>query len=178
MVLVPELDLAIVHRVDTDRGASMSDDRVAGLIESIFAARTPASESAWSLRNEDRPVALVPLRPAPLGPPGSGPAAYVQPLPVPESVQGQVVGTYTGANGAAVQLFTRDGRLFAHRDVPIPSEVELFAAEDGSLFSPEAPVRLTPGTPEERTRDTSAGKWSALVLTVAGRRLDLVRAGS
>lgn len=132
LAILPELDLVIVHRPDTDTQGGVSDERASALYDALLRARK-GEPSATPL--------LVPLAPQPLG--EGAPRPLRRRSPVPAAELAAVAGRWEEEEGdGALTLFVHGERLFVRREGVRLMEAELFLGEDGHLFSPEAPVEV------------------------------------
>jgi CubicO group peptidase (beta-lactamase class C family) len=113
--LLPETDMVVVHRADTDNGRSVPGPAIWQLVERLVSARV--GEPAV-------PARLVPMEVLPLA--SNLPAPVVpQTLPITAAMRARVVGQYQVAPGAAARVFEVGERLFM--SVPGQGEAELFA---------------------------------------------------
>jgi CubicO group peptidase (beta-lactamase class C family) len=160
MVLVPELDVIIVHLADTDAGDGVPDNRVAELMNLILEAR-----SEGPLGGSD----LAEVTPEKLS--GTAPAQIERDLsPVSGELVSEVEGTYLISEKVGIRLYEFNKRLFAQPiGMPLP-DVEVFLAKDGSLHSPIANVEFEPvmanGVKATKLKMTFRGR------TQTGQRVD------
>jgi CubicO group peptidase (beta-lactamase class C family) len=157
MFIVPELDLLIVHRTDTDRGPGVSDRQGAALMDEIVQAIVgDVREDALLVDVETRPLGATP------------PPLARDWAPVPAKLIATLVGRYVDAQGAEFDLFEYDGRLFARRQSGSSSEAELFLNAEGDLISPIAPFRLRAGEQVD-------GRAQSVTIWFRGREMRLNR---
>ncbi len=161
LAILPELDVVIVHRPDTDSGGGVSDARTTALYEALLQARRGAPAPA--------PL-LAPLAPQPLG--GAAPRPLRLRSPVPAARVAAVEGRWEEEQGdGALTLFAHEARLFVRREGGRILEAELFLDGSGHLYSPEAPVEI-------EVLEEEGAKATAIAVTAMGRRSIGLRAGS
>ena len=113
--LIPDADMVVVHRGDSDNGRSVSGLAIWQLVERLVAARDQAAVEVPALV----PVTAQTLDsnlPAPPTP------QYVE---LTADARQRFVGDYVIAPGAVARVFDHDGRLFM--SIPRQGEAELFA---------------------------------------------------
>lgn len=156
MVLIPDLDVLVVHLADTDNGRGVSDRSVEKLMALIIDART--GEPSPDLKLE--PVKVKKLS-------GKSPL----PLPSLKSVSPQdrarLKGRYM-AGGLGLRLYQHSDRLFAQPIGQPLNDVEVFLSQDGSLQSPIASLKIEPVSNNDKSVD-------ALRLTFRGQTVSLKR---
>ena len=140
--VIPEAELVIVHRGDTDHGRSVAGSRIWDMVERIVAARTGQPEPQ---------ARLVPLSPTPLASqlPAPAPLRLVQ----LDHTTIDYLGTYEFSPGRGARVFLFAGRLFL--SMPSRGEAELFA-----LSPTEFTIRVLSGvrvTFEKNDRGAVAG---------------------
>lgn len=153
--IVPEEELVVVHRGDTDRGDGVNGSDAWGMVERIAAARTGEAESD---------LALVSVEPVPLAsqrPPAELPAYRA----LPDSVVDDYLGTYRLTPEAEIRVFRFQGGPYIH--VPGEGDALMFAA-GADRFT----IRVVSGVTIEFLRD-DAGEVGEVVLTLGS---DVIRA--
>lgn len=157
LFVIPDADLVVVHRGDTDNGREVDGGDVWMLVEMLLGARTgePAGDIAT--------VALV-SRPLPSALPA--PETLVLTSPRPEAMQ-PYLGSYEFGPGAIGRVFLHDERAFLH--VPGEGDGELFLRPDGTFT-----VRVVEGV-TIRFADDGAGEVRGLELTLEGQRMTASR---
>jgi CubicO group peptidase (beta-lactamase class C family) len=155
--LVPEADLAVVHRGDTDRGEGVSGARAWGILEAVLAARRgePAAHPT-----------LVPMTPRPL--PSQTPFELPAMQPAAGGAAAELVGHYRLAPGVFLEIFPFRGGVYA--DMPGEGEAELWTLGP-DLYT----VRVEPSVRIAVERDAD-GRVVALAATIGERRVRATRA--
>ncbi|HUO86109.1 MAG TPA: serine hydrolase [Thermoanaerobaculia bacterium] len=156
LFVVPQAELALVHRGDTDRGEGVSGAAVWGILEAVLDART---------RPAGGPAELVPLAPRPLPPVSGSDPLRLESVDVVEVAE--LIGRYELAPGVFAEVFPFEGR--AYIEVPGEGEAELFALADG-LYA----LRVEPGVRIAIERNDE-GRVAALVVTLGERRMRATR---
>ena len=124
--VIPDADLVVVHRADTDHGRTIDADDHWGLVESILAARRSGQNSEADLR---------PLRPTTLSsqlPPATMPKYRALPKSVLDDYLGDYelaagatdLGEYKLTPGASVRVFLFDEKPYLH--LPGVGDVQMF----------------------------------------------------
>ena len=133
MVLVPELDVVIVHMADLDKGG-VGDLEGIQLMDRIFAARIsgPSNDSK-----------LGELRREPLGK-ETNPRLRANLSALDAVAVNNLQGLYRLSPRQALKFYEYDKRMFVQTiGLPYP-DIEVFVAEDGSLQTPIVDVVFTP----------------------------------
>ena len=157
MLIVPDLELVIVHRGDTDNGRSVAGPAVWAIFEQLAAATVGARASVGSLVA----IAATPLRsqlpmPAPLAP-----------VVLTAQQRRELFGDYVLGADTPVKLFEYEGRLFLNAQGL--GESELVPLSPSQLV-----VRSEPGMVFTVERDAN-GTVTALSATMGGRPMRAVR---
>ncbi len=113
--VIPQAEMVVVHRADTDNGRSVAGPAIWQLVERLVSARSGSSSAN---------PALVPMTSTPLASNVPAPAAPVI-VALDNSDRRRVVGTYEVAPGAVARVFEHERRLFM--SIPGQGEAELFA---------------------------------------------------
>lgn len=154
--LVPEAELAVVHRGDTDRGEGVSGVVAWGILEAVLAARRGEPAAHPTL------VAMTPRR-LPSQTPFELPAMQ----PVTGDDAAELVGRYRLAPGVFLDLFPfRDG---VYADMPGEGEAELWRLAP-DLYT----VRIEPSVRIAAERDAD-GQVVALAATIGERQVRATR---
>ena len=153
LYVIPEADMVVVHRADTDRGREVSGPAVWTILDRILGARTggPVEEPVLE------PVETRPLQ-------GAMPR-WEPPelLPLePEAVR-DLLGEYAFGPDALGRVFVHEGRPFIF--VPGRGEAELFATPDGTIT-----VRVVAGVGIEPVRDET-GAVTDLLLRLGSEKM-------
>ncbi|MEJ2504530.1 MAG: serine hydrolase, partial [Gemmatimonadota bacterium] len=151
--VIPEADLVVVHRGDTDHGREVDGRTAWSLVERVLAAR----------RGPPEPSRRVgPLRPTPLA--SQAPAAAMPAYrDLPADLVEEYLGHYEIAPGAIVRVFLFHDRPYIH----VPGEGDALLFPTGAdAFT----VRVVPGVRVEFER-TAAGEIVAAELTMDGRTI-------
>ena len=117
IVVIPEADLVIVHRADTDHGRQVSGRDIWSMIDQILGARTAP---------EVKPVAFASQLPA-----------FEWPEPIALASFDAFVGSYDIGRGMTARVFVDRGKLYAF--MPGKGEAELFAISPTEFY-----VRVDP----------------------------------
>lgn len=157
VLVVPDAELVIVHRGDTDNGREVSGRDVWAIAELILAAR----------QGDERPnPALAPLRPVPF-------VSQAPETPRPRHValdralMSEYAGEYQAGPDVAIRVFTFAGRLFAN--FPGRGEAELLG-----LSTTEFTIMPVPGVRVRFQRD-DAGRVTHLDATIGQERIRATR---
>jgi CubicO group peptidase (beta-lactamase class C family) len=128
LFVIPQVDMVVVHRGDTDNGRSVAGPPIWQLVERLVAARAgvPAAEP--------RLVSVVAQPLASNLPPPADPTFVT----LDASARHRVVGDYEMAPGAIARVFEYSDRLFM--SIPGQGEAELFAT-GASTFT----IKVAPG---------------------------------
>ncbi|HEX9564248.1 MAG TPA: serine hydrolase [Gemmatimonadaceae bacterium] len=139
IIVVPEADLVVVHRGDTDHNRYFPGGAVWGLVDQILAART----------GDPRPNArLIPLTPVAYAsqlPPMTRPAI----LPMSEAEVDALIGEYEIGQPVRARITKFKGRPFAF--LPGQGEAELLKVGDGQYT-----IFVVPGVTVAIERDAAA----------------------
>lgn len=157
LLIVPDLELVIVHRGDTDNGRSVPGPAVWAIFEQLAAATAGAQSAVPS---------LVALAPTPLQSQRPMPSPLV-PLALNAAERQLLVGDYVLGAETPVRLFEYDDRLFLNAQGL--GESELLPISASQLV-----VRSEPGMVFTVERDAT-GTVTALSATVGGRLMRAVR---
>jgi CubicO group peptidase (beta-lactamase class C family) len=138
VLVIPDADLVLVHRGDTDNGRNVSGRDVWTIAEMIASARDGLPEGS--------PV-LVPLQPVTLA---SQAAAVPRPIyvAIDSTLMAEYAGEYTIAPGVDARVFVFERRLFAN--FPGQGEAELLG-----LSRSEFTIKPVPGVRVRFDRDAS-----------------------
>ena len=151
--VIPDRELVIVHRGDTDHGRRVPGGEVWSLVDGILEAGGGEPSSA------SRPVPMV-SRPF-----ESQAEAWHWPEPrelAPEELR-PLLGGYEFGPGTVATVFVHEGRLFA--SMPGMGEAELFARSESEFF-----LRVDPAAAAVFRRDAS-GSATEVQVTIRGREL-------
>ncbi|HUP63868.1 MAG TPA: serine hydrolase [Thermoanaerobaculia bacterium] len=150
--IIPEQDMVIVHRGDTDHGRGVSGGAIWTTVDRVLAARR--SEPSAS-------AALVALDPVPLA--NQLPELeWPEPLDVDRATLESLAGSYEFGPGMVGRVFIYDGRLFAY--MPGEGEAELFAKSQDTFF-----LRVDPTVGVKFSRDGS--RVDRVTITMKGQEL-------
>jgi CubicO group peptidase (beta-lactamase class C family) len=119
IIVIPEAELVVVHRGDTDNNRYIAGERVWALVESVLAARTGSAPTN---------PRLMPLTPTPFAsqlPPLARPAV----LPMSDSEVDALVGEYDIGQPARVRITKFRGKPFVF--MPGRGDAEMFRVGDG-----------------------------------------------
>ncbi len=150
ILVVPDLEVVMVHVADFDRGRGVGWNPLQELLSMILDAKTADPKPEPELRAlapeplGDVPAATEPEPP----PPPPPPLPPLPPLPIPATLLAALVGDYLIEPADSLTLFAFDERLFVRDD---GFEIELLARPGGHLFSPWVSVVLEPVTNDEGT---------------------------
>ncbi len=128
LFIIPDAELVIVHRGDTENGRNVAGPNIWRIAELILAAR----EGEPAARPELMVLSTTPFRSQ--APPAITPRFET----LSADARDRLVGSYEVAPGTVMRVFTVEGRLFMN--VPGRGEAELFA-----LSTTEFTIRVQPG---------------------------------
>ena len=131
--MIPDADLGVVHRADTDQGRRVDGEAHWGLVESLLEARRTQPKPKPDLR---------PLRPTVLSsqlPPAIIPEYRALPESFLDSYLGDYDGEYKLTPGGTVGVFLFDGKPYLH--LPGVGDVQMFATARRDILA----VRVVPG---------------------------------
>lgn len=137
IAVVPEANIVIVHRGDTDNSRMVSGRDVWTLIDRILGARR--------VRDTNRSPALAAMRVEPFAS-QLPPFVWPKPVALEASAIRPLLGEYQLRPGMVARVFLHDGRLYA--SVPGRGEAELFALSPTEFFvrvDPSARIRFEDG---------------------------------
>ncbi len=157
--VVPDLNLVIVHRGDTDHGPGVEGIDAWAIAEKIAEAEVAGGRPATAPR-------LVALDAEPFST-ALPPAPSFDFIRLPEERLRKLTGAYDFGRGEVGEVFLHHGRLFM--DVPGEGEAELFA-----LAPDDFTLRVVGGVHVRFERDDT-GRGSAVVLTLGPRTMRGVR---
>jgi CubicO group peptidase (beta-lactamase class C family) len=153
LFLIPQAELLVVHRGDSDNGVNVPGSVIWSLVERILSARERAAVPTPALR----PMVEVPFqsqRPAP------APRSVVA---LGDSARSAVVANYAMVGGdASIRVFEYQERLFIN--APGEGEAEMYASAPDEFFLP-----AVPGVSVTFERDAQG--VSALVLVIGDQRI-------
>jgi CubicO group peptidase (beta-lactamase class C family) len=133
MVLVPKLQVIVVHLADTDAGRGVDDSQVNQLLEKIFAARENGPIGQSSLKS----LAAESLDVAP-------PAALSVLDPIHADARRNLQGRYMISDQQGLRFYEFKERMFVEAiGFPLP-DVELFLSSDGLLRNPLVNAAFSP----------------------------------
>jgi hypothetical protein len=157
VIVIPEDDLVVVHRGDTDHGRLVPDNEIWRLVELILEAKVGA------------PVVVPTTRALAARPLSSQLPAETTPryLDLTADQVAELVGDYQVAPKVVARVFAFRGRLFGN--FPGLGEAELFALPD-STFT----IRVRPGVRLRFDRD-DAGRITGLSGSIGPQRVRAVR---
>ena len=115
IAVIPEADLVVVHRGDTDHGRNVSGRAVWSLVEAILAARRgePKKDATFTERHAQPFASQLPEMRWPV------------PVALSADAKQALVGSYEFRPGMVARVFIHDGALFAF--MPGRGDAELFA---------------------------------------------------
>ncbi len=152
VIVVPDADIVVVQRGDTDHGRNISGARAWAIVDAVLAARRGTAVANPS---------LVPVSPVPFAsqlPPVVAPTV----LPSSQSEVAAMVGEYEMGAPTRMRIYLFMGRLFAY--LPGQGEAELFRTGEWQYT-----VKVTEGVTSLAERN-ELGKVTAIVITIGGRR--------
>jgi hypothetical protein len=138
IIVIPEADLVVVHRGDTDHNRNVSGTRVWAMVEAILAARTGEPKS------QPRLVPLAPVAFASQLPPLAAPSVQ----PMTEAEVNSLVGEYDIGQPQRVRITKYRGRPFVF--MPGRGDAEMFRVAEGQYT-----IFVVPGVTVAATRDGS-----------------------
>jgi CubicO group peptidase (beta-lactamase class C family) len=176
LVVAPQAGLVAVHRGDLDHGSGVRFPDAFDLLRRVVdAKRDRGSDTAdGEAAGEKDGVALVPLQPDPFDhlPP---PRPRRQGAPPAPDLRAALVGDYVVSPQLGFELYTHEGRLFAHPVGPPLADAELLEETDGAgaaadgeavtLFSPVFDVTA------EVARPAAGARVEEVRLTMNGRAM-------
>ena len=157
LFVIPDADLVLVHRGDTDNGREVDGAHVWMLVERLLGARV--GEPAGG-------AATVVFQPRPLPSALEAPAPVALTSPGPDAIR-PYLGRYEFGPGAVGEVFLFEGRAFL--SVPGEGDGELFLRPDGTFT-----VRVVEGV-TIRFDEEAAGEVRGLELTLGGNKMTATR---
>jgi CubicO group peptidase (beta-lactamase class C family) len=162
LFVLPQADMVIVHRADTDNGRSVPGPAIWQLVERLVGARTGQPRAMPRLTTVS-PVPLASNLPAP----SSAPV-----IALDAAARRRVAGHYEMAPGVVARVFEHEGRLFV--SMPGQGEAELFATSPLTFI-----VKVQAGISVAFESDATGAAIAVNVTmgpqTMVGRRLPRVR---
>jgi CubicO group peptidase (beta-lactamase class C family) len=152
LMVIPEAELVVVHRADTDHNRSWSEGRVLALIDAVLGAKT-ATASTEPILGALAPVAFASQLAA-------LPRPAIQPMS-PDEVNG-LTGEYDAGLPERVTVTAFMGRPFVH--VPGRGEAELLRTAENRYT-----IEVVPGV--SIAADRAAGVVEMLRITLGGRTI-------
>lgn len=157
--IVPDLDLVVVHRGDTDHGSGVVGTDAWAITEKIAEAEVVGGDAV-------RDPHLVALDPRPRGRP-LPPAPSFSYVQLPQDSLRALTGEYDFGGGAVGEVFLYDGRLFM--DVPGEGEAQLFALGPSQFM-----LRVVGGV-DIRFQRADDGRVTGVALTLGSEKLEAKR---
>lgn len=156
--VIPQAEMVVVHRADTDNGRSVSGRTIWELVERLVAARQGTAVAKPRLA----PMTVLPLAsnvPAPPEP---------RIIPMDAAARKRLAGDYVMKEGAVAQVFEHEARLFI--SIPGQGEAELFRTGE-STFT----ILVQPGVSVEF--QSAGAAVTGVVVTIGRQKIEAVRRG-
>ncbi len=158
MVLIPKIDVLIVHLADTNSGRGVNDGKVITLLNKILDAKTKPKESK-SLQqikikklSDKKPITLR--------------EDYSL---ISKKRRADLEGVFMFTDKIGVKFYQTDSRLFLQPlGMPL-SDAEVFQVSDGSLRSPLVNLVVLP------TENKTGGKIKEIMMSFRGRQMKGIR---